>query len=149
MPLGRWQLSETPEKQLEEFLASAPAWKQRCLLTGFCSLNHDEIQEWSNNLDEDSRLTKEYERILQLMPAKWKEYRKRQKAEAQPLIQMLVPKGNAGRKQNVELAERIWALDAEGKTNRQIQATLNNSGEHLSLEAVESYLKKRRRAHKQ
>jgi hypothetical protein len=60
-----------------------------------------------------------------------------------------INKGKPGRKQNVELAERIWALDAEGKTNREIQETLNTSGENRSLEAVESYLKKRRRARKQ
>jgi hypothetical protein len=58
-------------------------------------------------------------------------------------------KGKPGRKPNVKLAERIWALDAEGKTNREIQETLNTDGENLSLEAVESYLKKRRRARKQ
>ena len=60
-----------------------------------------------------------------------------------------IKKGKPGRKPNVELAERIWALDAEGKTNREIQETLNTSGENLSLEGVESYLKKRRRARKQ
>jgi len=60
-----------------------------------------------------------------------------------------IKKGKPGRKPNVELAERIWALNAEGKTNREIQETLNTSGENLSLEAVESYLKTRRRASKQ
>jgi hypothetical protein len=60
-----------------------------------------------------------------------------------------IKKGKPGRKPNVKLAERIWALDAEGKTNREIQETLNTGGENLSLEAVESYLKKRRRARKQ
>ena len=60
-----------------------------------------------------------------------------------------IKKGKPGRKLNVELAERIWALKAEGKTNRVIQETLNTSGENLSLDAVESYLKARRRARKQ
>ena len=60
-----------------------------------------------------------------------------------------IKKGKPGRKLNVELAERIWALKAEGKTNREIQERLNASGKNLSLEAVESYLKKRRRARKQ
>jgi hypothetical protein len=60
-----------------------------------------------------------------------------------------IKKGKPGRKPNVKLAERIWALDAEGKKNREIQETLHTSGENLSLEAVESYLKKRRRARKQ
>jgi hypothetical protein len=90
-------LSKTPEKQLEKFLASKPAWMQRFLQTSFGLLSPDDTQEWGNNLDEAMRAKDEYERILQLMPATWKEYRKRQKAEAQQLIQMLVPKGQAGR----------------------------------------------------
>jgi hypothetical protein len=70
---------------------------RRFLQTSFGLLSPDDTQEWGNNLDEAMRAKDEYERILQLMPAEWKEYRKRQKAEAQPLIQLLVPKGNAGR----------------------------------------------------
>jgi hypothetical protein len=97
MPLGRWQLSETPEKQLEEFLASKPAWMQRFLQTSIGLLSPDDTQEWGNNLGEAMRAKDEHERILQLMPAKWKEYRKRQEAEAQPLIQLLIPKGKPGR----------------------------------------------------
>jgi hypothetical protein len=58
-------------------------------------------------------------------------------------------KGKRGRKPKLELAERIWALKAEGKKNVEIQKILNASGESLSLEAVESYLKTRRRARKQ
>jgi hypothetical protein len=91
------QVSKNPEKELEEFLASKPAWMQRFLQTSFGLLSPDDTQEWGNNLAEACGATDEYERILQLMPAKWKEYRKRQKAEAQPLIQMLVPKGKPGR----------------------------------------------------
>ncbi|HEY5055652.1 MAG TPA: hypothetical protein VII58_05795 [Acidobacteriaceae bacterium] len=60
-----------------------------------------------------------------------------------------IKKGKPGRKPNVVLAKRIWALKAEGRTNREIQETLNASGENRSLEAYEAYLKKRRRARKQ
>lgn len=118
-------MSHNPEKELEEFLASTPAWMQRCLLTGFGSLNHDEIREWSNNLDEDFRLTKEYERILQQIPAKWRAYRKRLKAEAQPLIQSLVPKGKAGRPRRTALAQEAVELQQRGMNFPQIAAELN------------------------
>jgi len=45
----------------------------------------------------------------------------------------------------VELEQRIWKLDAEGKTNREIQQILSAEGVNRSLEAVEAYLKTRRR----
>jgi hypothetical protein len=142
-------VSQNPEKQLEEFLASKPTWMQRFLQMSFGLLSPDDIREWGNNLDEAIGAKDEYERILQQTPDKWKEYRKRQKQEAQPLIQSLVPKATPGRKLKSELAEQIWALDAEGKTNQEILQTLRDRGVNLSLEAVESYLKKRRRARKQ
>jgi len=146
---GGGALSKNPEMQLEEFLASTPVWMQRCLLTGFGSLNQDEIREWSNNLDEVIRLTGEYERILQLLPAKWKEYRKRQKREAQHILQYLVPKGKAGRKRNDELAERIWALADAGNTSRQIQAALKKNEINLAQEGIEYYRKTQRRPRKE
>lgn len=60
-----------------------------------------------------------------------------------------IKKERPGRKPNVELAERIWALDGAGKTNREIQETLKANGLCTSLEAVEAYLKTRRRTHGQ
>ena len=59
-----------------------------------------------------------------------------------------IKKGKPGRRPNVDLAERIWALDAEGKTNREIRETLKANGLSTSLEAVEAYLKTRRRPHR-
>ena len=94
-------MSKSPEAQLEEFLASKPAWMQKYLQTGFASLNQDDIQEWCNNLDDVCRLKDEYERTLQLIPAKWREYRKRLKRDHVRVSnyesQLLVPKGTAGR----------------------------------------------------
>jgi hypothetical protein len=141
------QVSKNPEKELEEFLASKPAWMQRFFQTRFGSLSPDDIQEWCNNFDEVCRAKDEYERILQLIPAKWKAYRKRLKQEAQGFSQLLVPKGQAGRKRNEELAERIWQLDADGKSNLEIHCVLRAEGINLSLEGVESYLKSRRKVH--
>jgi len=60
-----------------------------------------------------------------------------------------IEEGKPGRKPNVKLAERIWALDEAGKTNREIHETLKSKGLSISLEAVEAYLKTRRRPRKQ
>jgi hypothetical protein len=137
-------VSHNPEKELEEFLASIPAWMQRCLLTGFGSLNQDEIREWSINLDEDLRLTKEYERILQQIPAKWREYRKRLKVEAQPLIEILVPKGKAGRPRKTALAQEAVELQQRGMNFPQIAAELNkrHGEDTTTLAAVPKLIKR-------
>jgi hypothetical protein len=139
-------VSNSPEKQLEEFLASKPDWMRRMFQTGSNALTESELLEWCRNHEEVTGLTDEYEQILQHIPAKWREYRKRLQRENHSFIdKLLVPKGKAGRKRNEQLAERIWQLDADGRSNREIQKALNDSGENLSIEAVESYLKNRRR----
>jgi|SRR5580704_3081320 hypothetical protein len=50
-----------------------------------------------------------------------------------------------GRKQERELAERIWQLKAEKKTVPQIRAILESEGIYKSREAVAAYLKTRRK----
>jgi hypothetical protein len=119
--------------QLEELKAN-PGWQP---------------ERYPHTADE---LRPRFERILQHCgPAKWKRYcdnaKAARSASADPFVRM--PRRKPGRKLNCDLAERIWALDAAGKKNHEIQETLKASGENLSLEAVESYLKKRRRARKQ
>ena len=137
-------MSHNPEQELEQFLASIPEWMQRLFQKGYGALSEGELYECTSNSDV-LPLRAEYESILQQMPARWKEYRKRVKREWETnFLSDLLPKAKPGRKQNVELAQRIWALDAQGKSNREIQEMLNAGGESLSLEAVESYLKKRR-----
>jgi hypothetical protein len=54
-------------------------------------------------------------------------------------------KSKPGRKQERELFQRIVSLKLEGKTVPQIQAELERDGRSISKEAVESYLKTRRR----
>ena len=138
-----------PERQLENFLASIPEWMRRLFQNGYGALSESELSECTF----DTRvppLRAEYEAILQRMPARWKEYRQRVERElVAEFLPLLVSKGKPGRKPNDERAERIWALDAEGKTNQEIRETLRARGENLSLEAIESYLKTRRRSLKQ
>ncbi|MGO9318395.1 MAG: hypothetical protein ACLPXT_04815 [Terracidiphilus sp.] len=60
-----------------------------------------------------------------------------------------IKKWDPGRKPNVELAERIWALSDAGKTSRMIQAALKKDGINLTIEGIEYYRKTRRRRRKQ
>ena len=132
-----------PEKELQEFLASKPEWVQMALQSGNSQMTPQQRLWW---MDESDELIEQYEQILRRIPRKWKQYRQRTVREFGTILgSILVSKGKPGRKKNVKLAERIWSLDAEGKSNREIQQMLNASGENLSLDAVESYLKNRRR----
>lgn len=54
-------------------------------------------------------------------------------------------KPKRGRKEEVQLAERIWKLKAEGKTVPQMRALFESEGKLFSKEAIASYLKTRRR----
>ena len=50
-----------------------------------------------------------------------------------------------GRKEERDLAVRIWSLKAEGKTAPQMKVIFESEGQHYSLEKIESYLKTRRK----
>jgi len=147
-------LSKDAERDLAAFLAALPSYQRKLLDQTYSSLTQGEQNQfmgWMTATPEQfDALWQEYRRLVERIPAKLREYRKRINREhgAGTADVLGLPKGKPGRKENVELAERIWALDAEGKKNHEIQETLSASGEHISLEAVESYLKKRRRVHK-
>jgi hypothetical protein len=59
------------------------------------------------------------------------------------LIWFLRPK--RGRKQENELAKRIWSLKAQGKTVPQIRTIFRSEGKYFSPEKIEYYLKTHRR----
>jgi hypothetical protein len=121
------QLSGNPERELEAFLAPLPAWMQRTLQQGFPSLSQAEISEWWRNPDEVLNLTDEYERILQQIPKRWREYRKRLKQEARVFDQFLVPKGKPGAPRKDSLARGAAVLHRQGKNFPQIAAALNEN----------------------
>jgi hypothetical protein len=60
-----------------------------------------------------------------------------------------IKKGDPGRKLNVDLAKRIWALSDAGNTSRKIQAALKKDGINLTVEGIEYYRKTKRRLRKQ
>ncbi|SRR5216683_5799260 len=64
-------------------------------------------------------------------------------AEEEKLLRLAKPK--RGRKREHKLAARIWTLNSEGFNVPQIAAILEPQGEHLSQDAVASYLKTRRK----
>ena len=63
--------------------------------------------------------------------------------EEEELLQLA--KRRPGRKEERELAAQIYSLRAEGKTVPQIRRILAKKGKNCSCEAIESYLKSRRK----
>jgi len=124
-------VSKSPEEQLEDFLASKPDWMRRYLQTGIESMTQGDFSEeskWDKNHDDVFKLavTRDYERILQQIPARWKAYRKRQKRENQWFVnEFLVTKGNAGRPRKDALAQEAVELHQRGMNFPQVAAELN------------------------
>ena len=118
-------MAKSPQQELEEFLASKPAWMQRALRHGESSLTRDEFTELINSGDELSRQRTEYERILQLIPAKWREYRKMRKREAQQMLHVLLPQGKPGAPRKDDLAREAERLQQRGMSFPQIAGELN------------------------
>jgi hypothetical protein len=144
------QLLRNPEKELEEFLAPLPVWMRRFFQEGFPSLVQPEIADWAGNPDEVFRLKAEYERILQQIPVKWREYRERLKREARRTAryeaQFLVPKGKPGAPRKDGLAQKAALLHRQGMNFPQIAAELNKTLEkenHTTPDAVRKLLKRR------
>jgi len=148
-------LSGKPEKGLEEFLAPLPVWMRRTLQEGFPSLTQAEILEWTNNSEEIFKRTKEYELILQQIPAKWKEYRDRLKREVRQSqkfeAQFLIPRGKPGAPRKDYLAQQAELLQQQGRTFPQIAVELNKKlgkDKETTAEAVRKLLKRRSRPDK-
>ena len=97
----------SPEEQLGKFLESIPEWMRRLFQNGYGALSASELSECTF----DSRvqpLKAEYEAILQKMPAKWKEYRKRIEREVKMhFLSSFVPKGKPGRPLDTKAQEYL------------------------------------------
>lgn len=151
MPLGRWPVcsksaeQEKAEQELAAFLAKEPSWLRKTLQCD-TNLTQDEYRAWVESdfwkLDGSYWAKEaEYRKLLQRIPAKWREYRDTLKRAALANV----PRGRPGRKEEMELARRIWQLKAEGKNVRQIGAIFKAEGQHFSKEKIEAYLKTRRK----
>lgn len=156
-------MSKQGKADLERFLASLPIYQRKFLEHGFSSLTPPEKEQFNNWLERGGSpliplvttpvlplvISALHWAKLSQMDAMVKRYRKIAKEELwkdyQSFLEVL-PKAKLGRPENVEVCQTIWKLHADGMTNRQIQNALKDKGKNLSLEAVESYLKTRRRS---
>jgi hypothetical protein len=168
--VGGDTVAPSPEEELADFLNSLPVFAQKTLWHE-ASMSQQENLEWmhstipfseqhlgeireklgwrpSSPLINYEELERKFELILRRIPGKLKKYRDNVKAQRKAIgIAMVkMQKIKRGRKPNVALAQRIWALDEAGIGNRIIQKMLAQEGVNLSLDGVESYLKARRRA---
>ncbi len=164
-------MAQSPEDELEEFLKPLPSYMQKALWYDM-NMSQQEVLDWMHTTNpfpesqiqefqakigwqpdlrsfNEAELRRKFEEILQRCdPAEWKRYGGNAKAarnsSADWFVQM--PRGKPGRKRNVKLAEQIWSLHGAGMTSREIKTTLEaTSGLNISVEAVEAYLKTRRR----
>lgn len=99
----------SPEQELEEFLAAKPSWLRKTLQRNF-SLTQEELLAWyqSDWWWKDTRgiVEEEYLRLLKRCPGKWNEYCKRRKEEALRDL----PSGLPGRPPKDALAEEAIEL---------------------------------------
>lgn len=149
---------DSPEQQLQAFLNSLPEWRRKWLKHEApfdpdwisqksakasreeIAVAKEQLTAWAGNLDQDITIRERYEALLRPIPSRWREYREKMKRIALSDL----PKSKPGRKSKTELAERIWQL-FEGSTSIEIHQKLKSEGATYSLEAIESYLKTRRR----
>jgi hypothetical protein len=74
---------------------------------------------------KELELRPQLEAILRRIPAKWNEYRKRQKQDDQVWIRMKRSPSRPGRPNKAALAEEAAKLQRDGKNNPQIATELN------------------------
>lgn len=110
-------------------------------------------QPYSSSHFNVEELRPQFEKLLQLCPSElWDQYCRNTELEGklpEPMATILtppMPQRKRGPKAKDETYERIWALAREGKTSRQIADELATGPNpiHLTVEAVQSYRKKRR-----
>ena len=121
-------MSQSHEKDVQEFLAPLPWWMQRVLWHDYSWLDDPSVAQpdkpaWVKNQDWAIELRPKFEEILKRDRVSWNEYSRRAKGIDKltaPLFRT-APRGKPGRTPRNELAERIWKLDSDGKSNREIR----------------------------
>jgi hypothetical protein len=147
------QVSKNPEKELEEFLASLPAYKRKELEQGCSSFTQDERNEWvrdlvADNAESAAALQREYLRLVERIPKKVREYREREIRDwVQNMTALsLLPANPEGRPRKDDLADEAALLKKSGLSYAQIAMRLNR--EHMegttTKENIRGLLKARR-----
>lgn len=108
-----------PEEELTEFLLAQPSWLRKILQLDY-SLIPEERQAWQ---DSDSwwqgasgSVQAEYERILQRIPPRWREYCKKRRQDALTGVPSVPP----GRPKRDAFAEEAEELRRAGKSYAEI-----------------------------
>lgn len=130
MPLGRWQVPNDAEKGLDAFLAALPAYQRKQFEPGISSFTQEEMNQWAawmaTTPEQFDGLLQEYLRLLQRVPARLREYLKRQKREYGPFSSALnLPKIPAGAPRKDALANEAAQLKKAGLSYTQIAIRLN------------------------
>jgi hypothetical protein len=134
----------SPEKKLEEFLASQPVWLQKILQLNY-SLSQEELIAWSECdwwwHDTQGKIEDEYQRLVQRCPIRWREYCQRRREMA--LSNVPSPQPGAPRKD--ALANEAIELRQAGWSYAKIAIELNRryGAETTNREAIRSLIRSR------
>ncbi|MGA8152746.1 MAG: hypothetical protein WB952_17480 [Terriglobales bacterium] len=114
---------KTPEEELEQFLAAQPSWLRKLLQFDF-SLTFDEHLAWTQSdwWQEGGKVEKEYLRLLQRIPNKWREHRGKVARNALSTL----PSARSGRPRRDLLAEEAKHLHEAGKSYAEVADILRD-----------------------
>ena len=134
----------SPEEELEQFLAAQPSWLRKILLLD-SSFTQDEgialsESDWFQN---GGKVEEEYIRLLQRVPEKWRDHCERKKLDALKGL----PTVPTGRPRKDSIAHEAEQLRLSGKSYAQTARALNlKHGEGTTTaEAIRKLLGSRKR----
>jgi hypothetical protein len=139
----------SPEEELEQFLAAQPSWLRKILLLD-SSLTTDEQATWiaSDWWQEGGKVEEEYLRLLQRVPNRWREHRRKVAGNALSTL----PSAQSGRPRKDLLAEEAKHLHEAGKSYAEVAdilrdkyTTMTAKGErHPTREGIRKLLDSRK-----
>ena len=131
------------EAELATFLESQPSWLRKCLQLDL-SFTREEGLAWANSGHQYLQEREKYERLLQRVPHKWREYRELLKRQALARL----PQARPGAPRKDALAGEAAELLACGKSYAQIAIVLNeqHGPETTTKEAIRKLLNSRQQS---
>lgn len=142
-------MSDSPDSELEQFLAALHPAHRKWLEKGINTLTKDEELEATKALNlEAPDFRMEYARLLQPFPSKLREYRKRYELEQTLAIRDLfpLPPIPEGRPRKDALADEAAQLMESGLSYARVAIRLNQEhpGENATKESVRKLIKNRK-----
>jgi hypothetical protein len=147
-------VSNDSQNDLDTFLAALPVYQRKQFEPGLSSLTQNEMLQWIEWLatapEQAATLQHEYMRLLQRVPVRLREYRKRERRENDRRFTALyLPKIPEGRPRKDTLASEAAQLKKAGLSHAQIALRLNpkygTKECPLTKETLRGLLKARRR----